>query len=128
MATTPILAFWPPWGLSAANTSGVAYELLMQPSSVGEEAYLAARSFFGPKSYQPGQLPQLFAASFGRSTQFKVVLPESASESGTFFVRIYHAPRASVAFVQWFLSSSGAEVGTGFDLSAEKIIIAALVY
>ena len=118
---------WPPWNVSSSSV-GLLQQMLVQPSSIGEEGSFAARGFGGPSSYNQGTPPQLYPSNFGLAN-VKVFLPDSCTASGTYFVRLAHLNEGALAAtMRWYQSSSSSEVANGTDLSGEKIRVMAFGY
>jgi len=97
-------------------------ELLMQPSPLGEY-FAAARGLSGPASYTTGGV-LVSATRFGLLTKLALVLPETLTVSGTYFVKVLRTGTgvgpATVIF-QWFVQSTGLQVANATNLSAETI-------
>jgi len=99
-------------------------EMLMQPSPLGEY-FVAARGITGPASYTTGGV-LISATRFGLLTKLALVIPETLSASGTYFVKILRTgtgTNVNTVLVQWFVQSTGAQVANGTSLSAESVRI-----
>lgn len=85
-------------------------------------------NYTGPPSYdQAGDEIDTVGAPTGNQTGLRSIdaVITAVSLSGTYFIE---AQPSSIGptktwYLQWYLSSTGAEVGNGVDLSAEKTII-----
>ena len=105
-------------------------EMLIQPQSLGE-VFLSAREVTGPASYVTGGQP--LSPQFFALLSFKVLISDHLSPDGTYFVRFvapagstFGTSSATQAYMKWFVTSTGAEVGNGTNISTEKVRVVAI--
>lgn len=121
---------WTQWGpqppipTPASTTSGFPISGL-QPTGLREDLWLSSIKFYGPQSYSQSLPPTIFVGNFSFSTSFSVILPESSTASGSYFVRVNYSASSTSATVRWYVQSSSAEVPNSTNLSTEVITIMA---
>ena len=103
-------------------------EMLLQPSPLGE-VFAGGATLTGNANYQQATIYLTNARIFGLLSSIKFIFPESATISGTYFVRFFRTGTGTgVATVRnkWYVVATGAEVANATNLSTETIRVLAI--
>ena len=101
-------------------------QLLLQPTGLALDTFIAGRDVVGPASYIQGGV--VMAATNLGLTSFRMLISNHLSNDGQYFVRFLLplGPGFPTAKVLWYVAATGVEVAAGTVLSGVRMRILAI--